>query len=64
MKVYEVITDRILAALDEGTIPWRKPWKCSANAWISSASLNPSSSRRERNSARLVSWQELSSYHG
>lgn len=28
MKVYEVITDRILAALDEGTIPWRKPWKC------------------------------------
>ena len=28
MKVYEVITNRILAALDEGTIPWRKPWKC------------------------------------
>ncbi len=28
MKVYEVITDRILAALDQGTIPWRKPWKC------------------------------------
>ena len=22
------ITDRILAALDQGTIPWRKPWKC------------------------------------
>jgi antirestriction protein ArdC len=28
MNVYEIITDRILAALDEGTIPWRKPWKC------------------------------------
>ncbi len=28
MKVYEVITDRILAALDNGTIPWRNPWKC------------------------------------
>ena len=28
MKAFEVITDRILAALDEGTIPWRKPWKC------------------------------------
>ena len=26
MKVYEVITDRILKALDESTIPWRKPW--------------------------------------
>ncbi len=28
MKVYEIITDRILAALEQGTIPWRKPWKC------------------------------------
>lgn len=28
MKVYEVISDMILAALDKGTIPWRKPWKC------------------------------------
>jgi antirestriction protein ArdC len=28
MKVYEIITDRILAALEGGTIPWRKPWKC------------------------------------
>lgn len=28
MKAYEIITDRILAALDEGVIPWRKPWTC------------------------------------
>ncbi len=28
MKVFEIITERILAALDEGTVPWRKPWKC------------------------------------
>ncbi len=28
MKVYEVITGRILVALEQGTIPWRKPWKC------------------------------------
>ncbi len=28
MKAFEVITDRILAALDEGTIPWHKPWTC------------------------------------
>jgi antirestriction protein ArdC len=25
--VYRMITDRILALLDSGTIPWRKPWK-------------------------------------
>jgi len=26
MKIYEIITDRIIAALDQGTVPWRKPW--------------------------------------
>ena len=26
-KVYQVITDRILKALEEGVVPWQKPWK-------------------------------------
>jgi antirestriction protein ArdC len=26
-SVYEVITDRIVRLLDEGTVPWRKPWR-------------------------------------
>lgn len=25
-KVYQIVTDKILEKLDEGTIPWRKPW--------------------------------------
>ena len=25
--VYQAVTDRILAALDEGIVPWHKPWK-------------------------------------
>jgi antirestriction protein ArdC len=25
--VYQIITDRILEALDKGTVPWRKPWR-------------------------------------
>lgn len=25
-KIYQMITDQILAKLDEGVIPWRKPW--------------------------------------
>ena len=25
-KVYDLITDRILAQLDNGVVPWRKPW--------------------------------------
>lgn len=24
--VYQIVTDRIIAALDAGTIPWKKPW--------------------------------------
>ncbi len=25
-SVYEVVTDRILTLLDQGTVPWKKPW--------------------------------------
>lgn len=28
-KIYQMVTDRILAALDAGTVPWRKPWHTS-----------------------------------
>ena len=30
MKVYEIITDRIMKKLEEGTIPWRMPWNARA----------------------------------
>ena len=26
MNAYESITERILAELEAGTVPWRKPW--------------------------------------
>ena len=26
IRLFEIITDKILAALDSGTVPWRKPW--------------------------------------
>lgn len=29
---YEAVTDRIVAALDAGTVPWRMPWRASTNA--------------------------------
>ena len=25
--VYDQITDRIISMLENGTVPWRKPWK-------------------------------------
>src|SRR5215813_10916481 len=30
LKVYEEVTARILAELEQGTAPWRQPWKTSA----------------------------------
>ena len=26
LNVYEMVTDRILAELEKGNIPWHKPW--------------------------------------
>lgn len=26
-SVYQIVTDRIIKKLQEGTIPWRKPWQ-------------------------------------
>ena len=30
MKVYEIITDRIMKKLEDGTVPWRMPWNANA----------------------------------
>lgn len=32
IDLYQMITDRIIAQLEAGTVPWRKPWKCSQGA--------------------------------
>jgi antirestriction protein ArdC len=29
-NVYEIVTNRLIAKLEEGIIPWRKPWKDTA----------------------------------
>ena len=29
-EVWNVITDRIIALLETGTVPWRKPWNAQA----------------------------------
>lgn len=32
MSVYEIVTEKILALLEQGEIPWKKPWKTSGPA--------------------------------
>ena len=31
-RIYEMITERILDLMEQGTVPWRKPWRCDRNA--------------------------------
>ena len=38
--LYKQITDRIIAELEKGTVPWHKPWSCSSGA-ISRATGKP-----------------------
>lgn len=38
--LYQLITDRIISALEHGTVPWRKTWNCSTGA-ISRATGKP-----------------------
>ena len=32
MDIYEEVTDRIMAQLENGIIPWQKPWVASGQA--------------------------------
>jgi antirestriction protein ArdC len=27
LNIYQMVTDRIIASLEKGVIPWEKPWK-------------------------------------
>ena len=40
MDIYAEITNRIIAEMEQGTIPWKKPWVGSGNA-ISYATGKP-----------------------
>ena len=34
MSVYQIVTDNIIAMLEEGVVPWRKPWRSvGGNVW-------------------------------
>ena len=32
MNVYEIVTNRIMELLEEGTVPWHKPWIASGGS--------------------------------
>ena len=40
-KVYEIITDQIVKALEAGTVPWRKPWRTIAGMPCNFVSKRP-----------------------
>ena len=67
MSVYEIVTGKLLAELERGTVPWRRPWKCADGAPRNMASgreyrgiyallfgLTPERVRED--AARMVAW--------
>jgi antirestriction protein ArdC len=32
MNVYDIVTEKVVAALEAGTVPWRKPWNAATGA--------------------------------
>lgn len=41
MNVYEMVTDRIIEQLENGVIPWQKPWTGSKNGAYNRVSMKP-----------------------
>lgn len=31
-QIYQLVTDRVLALLEQGVAPWKKPWKTSGGS--------------------------------
>ena len=44
-KVYQIVTDRIVEALDKGVVPWSKPWKGGHALPYNMYSMNPEKGR-------------------
>jgi antirestriction protein ArdC len=44
LNVYQIVTDRIIASLEKGVIPWEKPWK---SPKYSGGNLSPKLSYRQ-----------------
>jgi antirestriction protein ArdC len=59
-KVYQIITDRIIAALDKGTVPWHKPWRGGSDG--APASLVSKKSYRGVNVFLLGMQQQMMGY--
>ena len=41
MDIYKEVTDRIIAQMENGIIPWKKPWVAGSNAAVSHATGKP-----------------------
>ena len=54
-RIYELVTERMIAALERGTIPWRKPWHAHTGHRLSGNPRHPREGRRLTTSARGMS---------
>ena len=40
-SVYEIVTEKVLDAMDKGTLPWRKPWDANGLRPSNAESMRP-----------------------
>lgn len=65
MDIYRIVTDRILKQLEQGVVPWKKPWVCSGNGAFNRISKKPYSLcnqlllQHEGEYATFNQWKEL-----
>lgn len=55
-KVYQIVTDRIIEALDRGVMPWAKPWKGGYSLPYNMFSMNPDEGRFYRGANVPLLW--------
>jgi len=54
--VYQLVTDRIVVALENGTPPWRKPWRCATAGQSSGMPVNALTGRAYSGINVLLLW--------
>ena len=65
--IYQAVTDRIIATMEKGIIPWRKPWTGTADGAVRYASDKPYSLLNQlllERPGEWLTWNEIKAQGG
>lgn len=63
-KVYQIITDKIIKALEEGTVPWRKPWMGIKINYVSKKSYRGVNLFLLERPGEYLTWNQINKLNG